>query len=148
MRTGRQALNILDKWELIHILPGKRMNLAGERGMKRAQYLIDKDTVFKVGQYSFQTYYPGKGHSPDNIVIWFEKERVLYGGCLIKSAEDNDLGNLSDASVKDYATTIKNVQEKCKNPNYIITGHNDWVNIKSLEHTLKMAEQLYKQNDH
>jgi metallo-beta-lactamase class B len=122
--------------------------LSRKRGMKRAQYLIDKDTIFTVGQYSFQTYYPGWGHTPDNIVVWFEKERVLYGGCLIKSAEDDDLGNLSDASVKDYATTIKNVQDKCKNPRYIITGHKDWLDIQSLDHTLKMAEQLYGKNGH
>ncbi|HEV8507762.1 MAG TPA: BlaB/IND/MUS family subclass B1 metallo-beta-lactamase [Chitinophagaceae bacterium] len=120
----------------------KTDELSQKKGMKRAQYLVDKDTVFKVGQYSFLTYYPGPGHTPDNIVIWFEKERVLYGGCLVKSVDDNNLGNLSDASVIDYATTIKNVQEKCKNPKYIITGHNDWTNINSLEHTLKMAGQL------
>jgi hypothetical protein len=28
----------------------------------------------------------------------------------------HDLGNLSDASVKQYATTIRNVQAKCKQP--------------------------------
>lgn len=113
--------------------------LSKARGMKRAKYLINKDTVFKIGQYTFQTYYPGQGHAPDNIVIWFEKERILYGGCLIKSVKDTDLGNLSDANVNTYATAIKNVQEKCKNPSYIITGHNDWTDTKSLKHTLKMA---------
>lgn len=120
--------------------------LSRKRGMKRAEFLINSDTVFTIGQYSFQTYFPGKGHAPDNIVIWFEKEKVLYGGCLIKSVEDSNLGNLSDASVKDYAATIKNVQEKCKNPKYIITGHNDWTDTKSLKHTLKMAQQLKQKN--
>ncbi len=116
--------------------------LSKMRGMKRAEFLIEKDTVFTVGQYSFQTYFPGHGHTPDNIVIWFDNEKVLYGGCLVKSVEDNTLGNLSDASVADYATTLKNVQEKCKNPEYIIPGHNDWRNRKSLTHTLKMAQKL------
>lgn len=116
--------------------------LSQKRGMKRAEFLIDKDSIFTVGQYSFQTYYPGHGHAPDNIVIWFEKEKVLYGGCLIKSADDSNLGNLADASSKDYATTIKNVQAMCKNPKYIITGHNDWTNTRSLAHTLEMALQL------
>ncbi|MEO7922689.1 MAG: BlaB/IND/MUS family subclass B1 metallo-beta-lactamase [Chitinophagaceae bacterium] len=116
--------------------------LSQKRGMKRAEFLIEKDTVFTAGQYSFQTYYPGPGHAPDNIVIWFEKEKILYGGCLIKSVADNSLGNLSDASVKDYATTIKNVREKCKNIKYIIPGHNDWTNVKSLDHTLELAQQL------
>jgi metallo-beta-lactamase class B len=116
--------------------------LSKKRGMKRAEFLIDKDTVFTIGQYSFQTFYPGRGHAPDNIVIWFEKEKILYGGCLVKSVEDNNLGNLSDASVKDYPTTIKNVQKKCKKTKHVITGHNDWTSTESLNHTLRMAEQL------
>lgn len=113
-------------------------------GMKRAEFLIDHDTVFTIGHYLFQTYFPGQGHAPDNIVIWFEKEKVLYGGCLIKSVADSNLGNLSDANVMDYPTTIKNVQKKCKKPKYIITGHNNWTNTKSLKHTLKMAQALHQ----
>ena len=31
--------------------------LSQERGMKRAEFLMHKDTLFKVGQYSFQAYY-------------------------------------------------------------------------------------------
>ena len=112
------------------------------KGMKRAEFLIKKDTVFTVANYSFQTFYPGKGHAPDNIIIWFEKEKILYGGCLIKSVDDKTLGNLSDASITDYAATIKNVQQKCKGFKYIITGHNDYTSKKSLKHTLKMAEKL------
>jgi metallo-beta-lactamase class B len=120
--------------------------LSKKRGMRRAEYLIDKDTVFTIGQYSFQTYFPGHGHAPDNIVIWFKKQKVLYGGCLVKSVEDSTLGNLADASVKDYSATIKNVQGKCKNPKYIIPGHNDWTNTASLKHTLEMAQELKQKN--
>ena len=116
--------------------------LSKKRGMKRAEFLLSNDTTFSIGQYKFQTYYPGQGHAPDNIIIWFEKERILYGGCLIKSTDDTTLGNLGDANVKTYAATIKNVQKKCKKPLYIIPGHNDWNTTQSLEHTLKMAEKL------
>ena len=120
--------------------------LSRRRGMKKAEFLMDKDTVFKIGQYSFQTYFPGPGHSPDNIVIWFEKEKILYGGCLIKSADAHDLGNLSDANVNQYATTIENVKAKCKQPHYIITGHDNWTDTNSLKHTLQMAQQLRNKN--
>lgn len=116
--------------------------ISSQRGMKRAEFLIHNDTMMTVGQYSFQTFYPGKGHAPDNIVVWFEKEKLLYGGCLVKSVDDSTLGNLGDASITDYAATIRNVQRKCKKPKYIITGHNDWTNTGSLKHTLKMAENL------
>ncbi len=122
--------------------------LSKTRGKKRAAFLIKNDTVFTVGQYSFQTYFPGAGHTTDNIVVWFEKEKILYGGCLIKSTEDDGLGYLGDASVKDYATTITNVQKKCKNPKFIIVGHGDWTSTKSLTHTLMMAKELEKKNHH
>lgn len=116
--------------------------LCKQRGMKRAAFIMDKDTVFTVGKYSFEIYYPGHGHAPDNIVAWFQKEKILYGGCLVKSTQDNTLGNLGDASVMDYPATLKNVRKKCRKPKYIIPGHNDWSDARSLEHTLKMAEEL------
>jgi metallo-beta-lactamase class B len=116
--------------------------LSKKKNMKRAEYLMQQDTVFHVGQYSFVTFYPGKGHAPDNIVVWFEKEKILYGGCLIKSAKDKDLGNLSDASIPDYAATLKKVQQKFSKPKYIITGHGDYKNKRSLKHTFKMAERM------
>jgi metallo-beta-lactamase class B len=116
--------------------------LSAKKGMKRAEFLIDDDTVFTIGQYSFQTFYPGQGHAPDNIVIWFAKEKILYGGCLIKSVEDQTLGNLGDANTKAYASTLQHVRQKCKKAKYIIPGHNDWTDAGSLEHSLKMAREL------
>ena len=125
----------------------KTDDLSREKGKKRAEFLMDKDTVFSIGQYSFQTYFPGEGHTADNIVIWFEKEKILYGGCLIKTVDDTNLGNLGDANVKAYAPTIRNVQQKCKNPKYVIAGHGDNKSVKSLQHTLEMAEKLGKDNN-
>ncbi len=108
---------------------------------KRAEFLMSKDTVFKVGQYSFQTYYAGQGHTPDNIVIWFGKDKILYGGCLIKSIEATDLGNLGDANTKNWPATIRNIQQKFKEPNFIIPGHQEWLSKESLNHTLKLLQQ-------
>jgi metallo-beta-lactamase class B len=115
--------------------------LSKTKNEKRAEFLIYKDTLFKIGQHAFQTYYAGQGHSPDNIVIWFEKEKILYGGCLVKSTEAEDLGNLSDANVKAWAATIKNIQYKFGDPDYIIPGHLDWHSNKSLTHTLNLIQQ-------
>lgn len=121
--------------------------LSRKNNKKRAEYLMTKDTLFNIGAYRFEVFYPGEGHTPDNIVIWFEKEKILYGGCLIKSTEADNLGNLEDANVKAYATTIEKVIEKCHNPAFVIPGHQDWTDKRSLQHTLDMARQLKnKQN--
>jgi metallo-beta-lactamase class B len=116
--------------------------LSKKTGKKRAEFLIAKDTVFRLGNYSFQTYHPGHGHTADNIVFWLEKEKILYGGCLIKSTKDTTLGNLADADVKAYATTLANVQKKCKDPKFVIPGHGDWSSVRSVQHTFEMAEKL------
>lgn len=122
--------------------------LSKKNNKKRAEFLIAKDTVFNIGKYSFETYYPGQAHTPDNIIIWFKKQHILYGACLIKSIEDDDLGYLGDANKKEYASTIKNVRKKCQQPKYVIVGHGDWTNAKSLEHSLIMAEELKKKKYH
>ena len=114
------------------------------RHQKRAAFLIDKDTTFTVGNHSFQTFYAGPGHTPDNIVIWFNGDRILYGGCLIKSVEATDLGNLADANVPVWDATIEAIQRKFKNPAYIIPGHQAWTSLEALNHTKALVRQ-YKQ---
>lgn len=120
--------------------------LSKERHEKRAEFLIYKDSVFRVGQHSFQTFYGGQGHSPDNIVIWFDKEKILYGGCLVKSTEADDLGYLSDANIKNWSATIINIQHTFKNPDYIIPGHGDWSSKESLTHTLDLIKRYEEKN--
>jgi len=118
----------------------KTDSLSAKHDEKRAEFLIYKDTVFAIGQHSFRTYYGGWGHTPDNIVIWFDKEKILYGGCAVKSVEAEDLGNLSDANVKEWEATIRKIMDQFKNPNYIIPGHNDWTSREALTHTLKLIQ--------
>ncbi|MFB9107100.1 subclass B1 metallo-beta-lactamase [Flavobacterium gyeonganense] len=108
---------------------------------KRAEFIIPNDTTFTVGQHTFEIYYPGKGHAPDNIIVWFDKEKVLYGGCFVKSTKAKDLGYLGDADVKEWEKSIQKVQAKFKNPVYIISGHDDWTNIESLKHTLNIVRK-------
>lgn len=120
--------------------------ISKSRNEKQAAFLMLEDTVFNVGQYSFQTYYAGAGHTPDNIVIWFPKNKILYGGCLVKSTEAVDLGNLSDSDPKQWPSTLKKIKRKFVKPNYIIPGHQDWTDNNSLDHTLKLLRQNKKEN--
>ncbi len=120
--------------------------LSKKNNKKRAEYLIEKDTVFNIGQHTFETYYPGQGHTEDNIVLWFNKEKILYGGCLIKGAEAENLGYLGDGNALEYVTTLKNVQKRYSEPKFIIVSHHDWNNINSLKHSIKMARKLKKKN--
>jgi metallo-beta-lactamase class B len=114
---------------------------------KRAEFLLEKDSTFQVGQYKFQTFYPGPGHTPDNIVIWVNKSKILYGGCFVKSTEASDLGNLADANVAAWPQSIKHVQQRFKHPKYVIPGHQGWSSRLSLIHTLDLIA-TYQRSKH
>lgn len=112
--------------------------LCRQHGKPQAAFYFDKDTVFTIGNHRFQTFYPGAGHAPDNIVIWFDQEKILYGGCFIKSTEATNLGNLSDANVQQWPKSIQQVMHRFPHPRFVIPGHDDWRNSLSLQHTLQL----------
>lgn len=114
----------------------------------RATFMMPEDTVFQVGGEVFQVYYPGPGHSADNLVIWLPEYRILYGGCLIKSTEASSLGNLEDANVAEWPSSLKRLERKFPHPDFIIVGHDDWRDKHSIRHTLMLLEaRRHSQND-
>jgi glyoxylase-like metal-dependent hydrolase (beta-lactamase superfamily II) len=116
--------------------------LSVKNGNKIAQHTFEKDTVFNVGGYRFETFYTGEGHTRDNIVIWFPKEKFLYGGCFIKSVENNSLGNIADANVEAWDESVIKLMEKYPTPKYVLPGHfKGSKGNKALKHTLKLLQK-------
>jgi len=110
------------------------------RNEPRAKCHFTNDTSFCIGGYCFSSYYPGEGHTKDNIVIWFEKEKILYGGCFVKSTENNDIGNIADANLEAWSKSVEKLINKFQQPAYIIPGHLSWASNKSLKHTLYLLK--------
>ncbi|HPI05811.1 MAG TPA: BlaB/IND/MUS family subclass B1 metallo-beta-lactamase [Saprospiraceae bacterium] len=111
---------------------------------KRAEFLLQNDTIFTVGGITFQTYYAGPGHTVDNIVVWFPGEKVLHGGCLVKSTEASDLGYIGEADLTAWPGTIRSIQKKYGKIRFVIPGHGDWHSKKALRHTLKLLKTHHK----
>jgi metallo-beta-lactamase class B len=63
--------------------------------------------------------YLGPSHSPDDIFVYFPKEKVLYGGCILKE----QLGNLALASLVEYPKTLKKLKGLNLGYTTIIAGH-------------------------
>ncbi len=115
--------------------------LCAEHPERRPEHYFTGDTTITIGNHTFQTYYPGEGHTKDNIVIWFANEKILYGGCLVKSIENNGLGNVADANISAWAPSIKKVMKRFRKPTYVIPGHFGWSGKKALKHTLKLIKK-------
>lgn len=138
------GLNILKSYGVKTYTSYKTTNLCLSIGNDTGDYPFDDDTTFVIGEYTFVTYYPGPGHSFDNIVVWFPSERILYGGCFIKSMDDNSIGNTSDAYLFDWDNSLRKVKRKFSNPQYVIPGHNSWQSNQAVDHTLNLVKEECK----
>ncbi len=141
-RTG--GFDFLKQKEIATYSSKMTYDLCKQKGEKQAAFYFMGDTVFRIGDHVFEIYYPGEGHTKDNIVIWCGDQKILYGGCLVKSTENNSLGNISDASLDLWPISIKNVMGKFPRPAYTIPGHFGWEGKSSLQHTLNLLKQANK----
>jgi len=71
----------------------------------------------------FVAFYPGPGHTPDNIVVAFPSWNVVFGGCLIKAANATDLGFTGDADRVAWPAAVRSVRERFPKPYAVIPGH-------------------------
>lgn len=115
--------------------------ISQETHERLAEFHFLHDTVFKVGGHTFETFYPGEGHAPDNIVVWLEKEKILHGGCFVKSSEATDLGNIKESNLRAWPVSLEKTKKKFPKPAYIIPGHQDWTGTKSIDHTLELLKK-------
>lgn len=106
------------------------------------QHVFLRDTSLTIGGLRMDWHYPGPGHTSDNIVVWLPGERILYGGCLVKSVEAGGLGNISDADLAAWPSTMESLLRDYPQVRWVIPGHQAWVpGTKALKHTLKLLRK-------
>jgi len=139
-RTG--GLEILSKNGTETYASALTYKLAKDRGEQVPDFTFASDTTFAVDSLEFETFYPGQGHSRDNIVVWFPKEKILVGGCFLKSMDTNAIGNIVDANVDQWPVSVRKLSERFKDAKYVIPGHEGWKGgVKQFAHTIKVVTQ-------
>jgi metallo-beta-lactamase class B len=108
---------------------------------KRAEFHFLNDTTFAVGNLKIETYYPGAGHSKDNLVLWIPSLKMLYGGCLIKSTVAFNMGNTDGADIDSWINVINKLISKYPNAEYVVPGHFKYGNFSTLQHTLDLLNE-------
>ncbi|HEX9956708.1 MAG TPA: metallo-beta-lactamase, partial [Fibrella sp.] len=49
-------------------------------GYEAPEGILPADTTFTIGNVPIRCYFPGEGHTSDNIVVWLPKQQILHGG--------------------------------------------------------------------
>lgn len=112
--------------------------LLESQGKQESNQVISTN-VFEVVNNTIEVFYPGAGHSQDNVVVWLPQSKILFGGCFIKSLRSKNLGNTADASITDWPHSIQRVINKYPNIEVVVPGHGKAGNSDLLHHTSRLS---------
>lgn len=83
----------------------------------------------------------GAAHSLDNIIVWIPSEKILFGGCMVKSMSATDMGNTVDGDLKEWPMTIKKVLNDYPDAKIVIPGHGQFGGTELLKYTLDLLSK-------
>ena len=117
------------------------------RGLRQTMFSIlensDTDTLLGLaseGEAGITVYYPGPGHTRDNIVVYYAPAKVLFGGCLIRPGGSNNLGNTADGDIAHWAEAVRKVAAVFPDAEIVIPSHGAMGGRELLDHTIALAE--------
>lgn len=85
-------------------------------------------------------FYPGPGHTRDNIVVYDAPSSTLFAGCLIRPAGASDLGNTADADLSRWPATVRAVAEAFPDATVVIPSHGPMGGRELFGHMAKLFE--------
>lgn len=93
---------------------------------------------FELQSGCIRAIYLGPSHTEDGIFIYFPKEKILYGNCILKET----LGNLEFADLEAYPKTLQKLKKLNLPIDIIIAGHGSSTHGPGLvDHYLKLLSE-------
>lgn len=83
------------------------------------RYIGDKSS-FKLGGYTFHIFHVGPAHTPEDLIMLFENESVLFAGDILFAGRIPFVG---DAKIEPWLQAIKRVA--AFKPKILVSGHGD-----------------------
>lgn len=115
----------------------RTIELAGRAGMTVPGNSFADTLTLNVGGEVVTARFFGEGHTPDNVVGYFPREHVLFGGCLVKEL-DADKGYLGDANVTAWPATVERVERAYPNVAIVVPGHGEPGDKALLDYTVRL----------
>lgn len=101
-------------------------------------------TSFWLVKDLIEVYYPGAGHTQDNVVVWLPKQSALFGGCFVKT---ESLGNLTDAVIEAWPESAQNLISRYGNAQLVVPGHGEVGDASLLVRTRALALEALSSNN-
>lgn len=139
------GISVLQKQNIAVFSSAQTAQLAAAQNLGKPDSSLQLNQPFSVGEQKLVAFYPGAGHTVDNLVIYLPQQKVLFGGCLVKDAKAIDLGNTADADLSNWPKAIQQVQQEFPKAKLVVPGHGQWSDQIALTHTLHLLQQHPKE---
>jgi glyoxylase-like metal-dependent hydrolase (beta-lactamase superfamily II) len=117
--------------------------LLNKKGAEQATNSFKKNPFWLL-KNNIEVYYPGAGHTRDNVVVWLPKQKILFGGCFVKP---EGLGNLGDAVIEEWPASAEKLIKRYSKATLVVPGHGVVGDASLLEKTKQKAlEAIAKKN--
>ncbi len=110
------------------------------RGYPEPAGMAFKDTVISIDRVRINLFFPGPGHTPDNIVVGLPDADILFGGCLVKNKLATNLGYTKDADLEHWPKALEGLLKKYPSDWVVIPGHGEAGDKELIRHTLKLLK--------
>lgn len=113
---------------------------AAKKGNVLPEVGFDSLLILMAGSLEVHNLYAGPAHTTWNIYSYVPAEKVLFGGCSVKSLQSGK-GNLEDADTESWSNTMQIIRERHKAAlEIVIPGHGRPGGPELLDYTAKMFE--------
>lgn len=101
---------------------------------------INQEQYISMGSEDVIIYYPGPTHSYDNLVVYIPGKELLFGGCMILSANAETLGYIEDGNIYQWSGSLGRLEERFTNIRIVIPGHGNPGDSALITHTREVVD--------
>jgi metallo-beta-lactamase class B len=122
-----------DSWSL-----KRTKEICFEKNLPAAKNTWEESKIFSFGDFLIEAYFPGSGHTEDSVCAYLKNDKILFGGCSVKSLASKTLGNTAEADLAAWPDAIRSMKNRFADAEIIIPGHGPEGGPELLDHTLKL----------
>jgi metallo-beta-lactamase class B len=115
----------------------KTIDLAMENNFVVPKNSFTDSLVLTVGGEKVIVKFFGEGHTKDNVIGYFPREQVMFGGCLIKELKAGK-GFLGDANIAEWSATVEKIKAAYPDLKIVVPGHGQYGDSKLLDYTISL----------
>jgi metallo-beta-lactamase class B len=106
---------------------------------------INEGLLLNIGGEDVNVFYPGPSHTIDNVVVYFPKRNILFGGCMIKSLDSKDAGYTGDADMQKWPGSVEKLLSIYKDAKIVVPGHGNYGDTALIKHTVELLDKINTQ---